>query len=190
MSQSIEYNSEPVTVSVSRRVIPGKEEAYERWISGVTEASARFPGHMGANVLRPGDGGAGRYIIIYRFDTPENANRWEESAERSEWVSRLEGMVEGETETKKVSGIEFWFDLPDIPLTAKPSLWRMAVMTTVVVYCLVLALSQVLGPVLADFPFWAKLLVIIPVQVLLMTFIVMPRLTRWFKRWIFPDLSH
>lgn len=189
MSPEEKYTPEPVTVSVSRKVLPGKEEDYERWIGGVTEAAGAFQGHLGVNVLRPGSGGAGRYIIIYRFDTDENAGRWENSAERQKWVSRLEGLVEGEADTKKVSGLEFWFDLPDIPVTAKPSLWRMALLTTVVVYGLVLSLSEILGPLLAGFPFWGKLLVIIPVQVLLMTYVVMPRITRWFKRWIFPGLS-
>jgi antibiotic biosynthesis monooxygenase (ABM) superfamily enzyme len=43
----------PVTVSVARRVRPGREAQYEAWVRGITAAAARFPGHLGINVLRP-----------------------------------------------------------------------------------------------------------------------------------------
>ncbi len=178
-------DDQPVTVSVSRRVKPGKEKDYENWLGGISQAGAKYPGHLGVNVLRPCDATKGEYVVIYRFDKYENAQRWEESDERASWIEKLGPLVEGEATRKRVTGLEFWFDLPSIPVTMTPSKHKMALILLVVVYTLVLLLSTLLQPLIADFPVWAKLLVVIPIQVLLMTYLVMPRVTSLLKDWIY-----
>ena len=39
--------SAPLTVIVTREVLPGREAEYERLMAGMQAAAARFPGHMG-----------------------------------------------------------------------------------------------------------------------------------------------
>ena len=185
MNISDELKDQPVTISVSRKVAPGKEQAYEEWIRGISQVSAKYTGHLGVNVLRPSDATNGEYVIIYRFDTYENACKWERSKERAEWIERLGPLVQGEAKRKRVTGLEFWFDLPSISVTMVPVKYKMALVLFVVVYVLVLTLATVLRPLLADFPFWGQLLVIIPTQVLLMTYVVMPRVTKLLKNWIY-----
>ena len=45
---------EPVTVTVARRVAPGREAEFEQWSAELTRRAARFPGFLGAGLLRPG----------------------------------------------------------------------------------------------------------------------------------------
>lgn len=180
-----EITDGPVTVSVSRRVKAGSEAEYEQWIKEISEAGSQFEGHLGVNVLRPCDVTQGEYVLIYRFDTYENARRWEESAERKTLIEQVEPLVDGETVRKRVTGLEFWFDLPDVPVAAKPSQHKMAVVMIVIVYCMVLLLSTMFAPVIGEWPFWMKLLVVIPAQVILMTYVVMPKVTRWLKGWLY-----
>lgn len=175
----------PVTVSVARKVKVGKEAEYEDWLRGVTAASRQFRGHQGSNVLRPSDATKGEYVIIYHFDTYAHAQAWEESAEREAWVARLPDLVEGEATRKHVTGLEFWFDLPSVPVAAKPVQYKMAMTLAVVVYSMVMLLSTILGPLIRDWPFWGKLLVVVPIQVTLMTYVVMPRVTQLLKHWLF-----
>jgi len=54
---------EPVTVTVARRVAPGREGEFEAWAEKLTRASALFPGFLGAGLQRwlyapPGDRGS------------------------------------------------------------------------------------------------------------------------------------
>ncbi len=175
----------PITVSVSRKTKPGMEKAYEEWIHGISLVAAKYPGHMGTNVLRPSDATKGEYVIIYRFDNYPNAYNWEQSEERAQWLNQVSSFVEGEETRKKVTGLEFWFDLPSIPVTHVPSRAKMAFVMIIVVYTLVLSISTILGPVIRDFPFWEKLMVIIPTQVILMTYVIMPRLTQLLKSWLY-----
>ncbi|MCB1757352.1 MAG: antibiotic biosynthesis monooxygenase [Gammaproteobacteria bacterium] len=176
---------ESITVSVSRRVKPGREADYENWIRDITTAAASYAGHMGTNVLRPGEGGQGEYVIIYRFDNYAHAAAWEDSLQREELLKALDELVEGETKTKKVTGLEFWFDLPTVPVSAHPSKLRMSLLMMAVVYFGVLFLSTIYAPLIAEWPFWLKLIVVVPSQVLLMTYIIMPRLTRLLKKWLY-----
>jgi uncharacterized protein len=185
MTDQLQKEQGPVTVSVSRKAVAGKEKEYEQWISGITQSAAKFPGHMGTNVLRPSDATKGEYVIIYRFDNYQNACHWEQSEARSEWLDKVKPLVQGEAVRRKVTGFEFWFDLPSVPVTHAPSRQKMAVVMIIVVYVLVLCLSSLMGPVIGNLPFWQKLLVIIPMQVVLMTYVVMPQVTKILKNWLY-----
>jgi hypothetical protein len=43
-----------VTATLTRRVKPGHEPFYESFLEGIIAAAARFPGHLGVEVFRPG----------------------------------------------------------------------------------------------------------------------------------------
>lgn len=176
---------DPVTVSVARRVVPGKESQYEEWLRRVTATASGFAGHLGTNVLRPSTATGGDYVIIYRFDTYAHAHAWEESPQRAALIAEVGPLVEGETIRKHVTGLEFWFDLPTVPVTAKPSQHKMALVLIVVVFTLVYGLNLLLAPVLGDQPLWLRTLIVITLQVLLMTYIVMPRVTSLIKGWLY-----
>lgn len=176
----------PVTVSISRRVRAGREGEYEAWIHGVTEAASGFPGHQGVNVLRPSQATNGRYVLIYRYDSYANCANWESSDTRADWLARLGDMVDGTSETRQVTGLEAWFDLPEVPATAPhPPRYKMTLILVIVVFALVYPMQLVLVPAMGPLPHWVKTLSIVVIQVLLMTYVVMPRVTEMLKRWLY-----
>ena len=184
--QQAPENSEqtgPVTISVARHVVPGRETDYENWMKGITAEALAFPGHMGVNVIRP-TSGSREYVTIFRFDTYEHSKAWEDSNVRQEWLANLSGIVEGEDEVRKGTGLEFWFSLPELPM-AHPSPHKMAVVLLVVVYTLVMSINLVLSTFADDWPTAARVFVTVFCQVLLMTYVVMPRVTRLLKNWLY-----
>lgn len=174
-----------ITVSISCRVKSGFEAQYERWISGVIAAASTYPGHLGANVLRPGPTTNHEYVLIYRFDSYSDGQTWEKSSLRQEWLAKLENMVEGDPITHRGTALEFWFDLPELPVKTHPSPHKMAMVLISVVYTLVLMFNIVLEPILEGMPLWQHVLVIVVLQVLLMTYLVMPRVTRLLQPWLY-----
>ncbi len=173
----------PVTISISRRVKPGKEQQYEQWVQGITAEAVKFPGHMGVNVIRPTPPST-EYVTIFRFDTYEHSMDWEESAIRAEWLARMAGITEGEDAVQKATGLEFWFSLPELPAT-HPSPHKMALVLLVVVFVLVLAINSLLGPFVSDWSMPLRVFVAVFLQVMLMTYVVMPRVTRLLKSWLY-----
>ncbi|NIY80596.1 antibiotic biosynthesis monooxygenase [Celeribacter sp. HF31] len=175
----------PVTISISRRVKPGCEAHYEDWLHGIIHAAGGFPGHMGVNVLKPSGATGGRYVLIYRFATWAQCQAWEDSETRADWVAKLGDLVEGEGERKRVTGLEAWFELPEVPAAKHAPRWKMSLLLIVVVFALVYPLQLIVLPLIPAWPHGLKTLVIAIIQVLLMTYLVMPRVTKALKAWLF-----
>jgi len=173
-----------ITVSISRKVKLGAEQQYEQWVSGVIDAASTYKGHLGTSVLRPSSATKHEYVIIYRFDSYENCLLWESSILRQQWLDKLDGLVEGASTTQRGTGLEFWFDLPELPI-AKPSPWKMSLVLIGVVYILVMALNIIFASFLDTLPLWLRTLSIVCAQVLLMTYFVMPKVTKLLKKWLY-----
>ena len=176
----------PVTVTVRRRVLPGKETEYEAWLHETAEGASFFPGMMGVNFIRPDGAQQKDYVSIYRFDTYRNLRNWEESEQRSEGLERVKGLViEDETDMRQVTGLEFWFSLPEVPVNLVPSQHKMALVLIVVVFLLVFTINTIFGSVLAEFPTIVSIALVVIVQVILMTYLIMPQVTRLIRSWLY-----
>ena len=174
--------AEPVTVTVARRVAVGREREFEQWYDGIIGAACRFPGFLGSGVLRPHTTGQD-WHVVYRFADPESLQRWESSPERAEWLRRADDMVE-ETGVARVSGLETWFSLPGRTAPA-PARWKMALVTLVAIVPLVLLMNLTVLPLLSGWPLVARTLVFSGTLTGLMTWVVMPRMTRLFRRFLY-----
>lgn len=173
---------EPVTVTVARRVAPGMEPEFETWYDGIIGCAARFPGFLGAGILRPNEAGQD-WHVVYRFADEESLHRWEVSAERADWLHRAEAFAE-ETGVQRVSGLETWFSLPGRTAPAPPK-WKMASVTILAIIPLVLLMNVLVLPLLEGWPLLARTLVFSGTLTGLMTWVVMPRFTRLFRRFLY-----
>jgi uncharacterized protein len=176
----------PVTTAVTRRVKPGHEAAYEAFLSGISNAAQAFPGHLGVEVFRPTPGQGGEYRTVYRFDSAAHLRGWLESAERAAWLQQAEPHVAGPMRTQILTGLEGWFTLPTQPGVPPPPRYKMAVLTWVTIFPLITLVVVATAPLVGSLPLVARLGVTTGVTVPLMTWVVMPRMTRLLHRWLYP----
>src|SRR5215467_2361888 len=174
-----------VTATVTRRVKPGHEAAYEEFLVGIGSAAKTFPGYLGEEVFRPAGGAGGEYRIVYRFDSPAHMRGWLDSAERAAWLQRAEPHVAGPMRTQFLTGLESWFTLPTQP-GAPPPPYKMAVLTWVTIFPLITLVVVVSAPLMGSLPLVPRLAVTTLVTVSLMTWVVMPRVTRLLRGWLYP----
>src|ERR1700733_10149062 len=94
-STSVEMirDDESVTVVTSRRVKPGCEAAFERWLEGIGNAAAQFPGLIGRRITRPADHDHPEYVTVFKFDSYPHLRAWTESAERRSWLEQVRPLV-------------------------------------------------------------------------------------------------
>jgi uncharacterized protein len=177
----------PVTTTVTRRVKPGHEAAYEAFLASISGAAAAFPGYLGEEVFRPAGGQGGEYRIVYRFDSPDNLQAWLDSAERAAWLQQAEPHVAGLMRTQVLTGLEGWFTLPTQPGTPPPPPYKMALVTWAAIFPLITGVVVATAPLLGRLPLVVRLAVTTGVTVPLMTWVVMPRVTRLLHRWLYPD---
>ena len=178
----------PVTTTVTRRVKPGHEAAYEEFLEGIIAAASGFPGYLGVDVFRPDDPG-GEYRIVYRFDRADHLRGWLDSDEHAAWVERAEPHAAGPTRTQFVTGLETWFTLPARPGARPPPPYKMALLTWITIFPLITGVVVVLGPLLEGMALVPRLAVTTAVTVPLMTWVVMPRVTRALRSWLYPTRS-
>jgi hypothetical protein len=176
--------SGPVTLVISRRVKPGGEAAFEAWARELQAASRGFPGYRGTGVLRPPPGLA-EYTFAVRFDSPEAARAWDAELRR-EWLPRAPPEVLASDAQVRFEGVEFWFSAP-AHAPGQPVRWKMALVLSFVVAALIVLISPLTRAMAsAAWPLPARALVIGTVQCVLMTYVVMPRVTRWLGAWVLP----
>jgi antibiotic biosynthesis monooxygenase (ABM) superfamily enzyme len=176
----------PVTTTVTRRIKPGHETAYEAFLEGIIAAASRFPGHLGVEVFRPATAAAGEYRIVYRFDTAGHLRRWLDSDEHADWLQRAEPHVAGPMRTEFLTGLESWFTLPEQPGLPAPPPYKMAILTWATIFPLITLVVVVLTPLIRTLPLVVRLGITTLATVPLMTWVVMPRVTRLLRRWLYP----
>lgn len=184
---SDEGDNEPVTVVVSRSVKRGCEAAYEAWLDRLIEGASAMRGYVGAKVQRPRPGDDLVYTSVFRFENIETLRAFETSELRRRALAEVSELVNADAVWNRLTGLELWFTPPAGTVVPQPSRFRMALVMIVVVYALVLSLGQLVGVVLTGAPAPLRLLVTIGIEVFLMTYVLMPRITRWLATWIYPS---
>lgn len=177
----------PVTAVALRRVKPGREQEFEEWVPGIMAAANRFPGYMGSDVFRPTDPGDDEYRIVFRFDHESNMRAWEISAERRHWLEESRPLLQENEKVSMLTGLETWFTLPSKPAEPPPPRYKMALVTWLAVFPLISTIFLALGPVLNLLPTLLRSLILTVIMVSLMTYVVMPRMTRLFSFWLYPN---
>ena len=179
----------PVTVVVSRKVKPGCKKAFEKFISGITAAAMTFEGHLGTNVFRPSNPEDNEYQIIFKFDRASNLRIWEESECRRQWLARAESLLLDPPTIRVITGLETWFTLPSPKPIIPPSRYKMATITLLAIFPLIQVANFILIPLFKPFPPLLRSLMITGIIVLLMTYVVMPRMTKLFSWWTTKKIS-
>lgn len=177
--------SGPVTVVISRRVIPGKESEFEELSTEMTRSASRFPGYLGANMFRPAAKDDPEYRIIFRFSSPDMLKAWHQSSEREVLLGRIEQLLSSPTRREISYGIAGWFDLPIKQAVPPPPKYKMTIVSWMALYPIVTLIFLIFGPVLEYFPLPIRTLLVTAVVMVLMSYVAMPRMTRWFHGWLF-----
>jgi uncharacterized protein len=177
----------PATAMASRRVKRGREQEFEEWVSGILAAANKFPGYLGAEVLRPSDPDDNEYKIIVQFDHASNLHAWETSEERQCWLRRSRPLLHEKEKVHILTGLETWFTLPSKPGEPAPPRYKMAVVTWLGVFPIVTVIYSLFGQWMSLLPPLVRALVFTVVMITLMTYVIMPRMTRLFSFWLYPD---
>ena len=186
-------NSQHVTAVITHRVRSGREAGYEEWIKGIAADARQFEGHLGVNILRPQPGESLDYVIVLQFDSSPHLNAWLDSDVRKGWIERVQPLIQEQESVQVLTGLEGWFQLPKkaasrsatLASQPAPKRYKQAILIWVGVMIVSLLVHPLLAPVLQYLPWLLRVAVSVAVTVILLSYVIMPRLTRWFKHWLF-----
>jgi antibiotic biosynthesis monooxygenase (ABM) superfamily enzyme len=178
--------SEPIQVAIMRTVKPGCETAFEKALHDFVQRSLTLPGQMGVNIIRPAPGSDSRqYGIIRKFTDRDALAAFRESPEYLEWNQAAADLTEGSGHVEELNGLENWLTLPGEPLRPLPQ-WKMAIATYLGVLPVVMFLGLTLGRLIGSWSFIWNNVVFNAFVVALLTWVVMPLITRGLHGWLYP----
>jgi uncharacterized protein len=174
----------PVTTTITQHIKRGKEKEFESWLLHVGHVAETFDGHQGLIVLPPLQSGS-RYTYIFRFDSYAHLQAWEQSPERDQCVRQLRGLLAAPPRKQIITGLEYWFRLPGDATVSPPRRYKMAAVTVLAIFPLSLVVPRLMQPHILFLPSLLRSLCYTIVLVSLMTYVVMPMMTRLFAPWLF-----
>ena len=177
---------EPVTVVVRRRVKPGSEAAFESAMQEFIGFALAFPTNRGIHVLRSGER---EYTVVDRFADAPSRQAFKQAPKYRDWMQRLRELSEADPYIEEHAGLGGWFTLPGAARGSAPSKMKMGVVTFLGVLPLTAALLAVLPSLVPGWHPQAVNVVMSVLVVTLLTWPVMPLLTRAFSAWLYGKSS-
>ena len=174
----------PIHVAITRRVKPGCEAEFQQALRDFLQRSFAHGGVLGATMIAPPPGSDSREFGILRtFADERERDAFYESPAMMAWRERVAPLTEGEPVYRELHGLEAWFRSPGGP---PPPRWKMALATLLGVYPTSLVLSFTVGKAVHEWPLGVRSLVIAASMVALLTWVVMPFVTRALHSWLHP----
>jgi antibiotic biosynthesis monooxygenase (ABM) superfamily enzyme len=175
----------PVTVTIRRHVKRGREGAFEEALREFIPQALRFPGHLGVQVLQPMPGAAPEWVVVIKFQSRPHYDAFRASPEYTGWCAQLLELLEAEPVYQEQCGLESWFALPGAVSQPVLPRWKMALVTWLGVNVAVIGLVYLLDPAIGAWHRVLQLLFINTLVVVLLTWVLMPLLTRLFRPWLY-----
>ncbi|MDX1447459.1 MAG: antibiotic biosynthesis monooxygenase [Acidimicrobiia bacterium] len=172
---------EAVTAVMSQRVRTDAWDDFRRAHAEITLAMRRFDGFLSCELIEPVDGVQDEHIVVFAFDSRAHLDRWLESAERRRVLRLIEPLIEGERTLNVVGGFAGWFQTDD---SRSPRRWKQAVAVLIALYPTTLSLGWLQREFLPDAPWIPALFVSNVVGIAILTWILMPAVTRALARWL------
>ncbi|MBE9067808.1 antibiotic biosynthesis monooxygenase [Leptolyngbya cf. ectocarpi LEGE 11479] len=183
--------SEPVTLVISEIIAPNRLKDYEAWARGISLAAQQFEGFLGAEILRPRDNAYAEYVVIVRFVSYHHLRCWTTSSIYQQWIDKSKGLVARRTLRHMTSGMEIWFSKPTGNLDdTQPAYYKQVILGVLAVYPLILLANVLLSDLLSPLPSFLGLLISVTFVSALLTYPVMPMLTRILSFWLYPTASN
>jgi len=120
------------------------------------------------------------YGILRSFASEAERRAFYASPMFADWEARVAPLVDGEPLYRELGGLEAWFRSG----RRLPPRWKMAIATLIGVYPTSVVISLTVGEVVHAWPLLARSLVFAISMVVLLTWVVMPLVTRVLHRWL------
>jgi antibiotic biosynthesis monooxygenase (ABM) superfamily enzyme len=175
----------PIHIAITRRVLPGREAEFQQALREFFQTSFAHGGVLGATMIVPPPGSDSREFGILRtFADERDRDAFYASPIFKAWEEKCRPLVEKDSWTQRpLHGLEAWFRSPHNP----PPKWKMAVATFLGVFPLAMVLNLTLGPAIGQWPFALRHAVFNAAIVVLLSWVVMPGVTRLLHRWLQPE---
>jgi len=173
-----------ITTVVRHFIKADKRGAFENWTKDISAKAKQFEGFEGLQLIPP-PSGSKEYITLFKFSSVPALQKWMDSDERKNEVSKLNSLSEKEMVLGQIEGVDFWFDAPGKKTDGAPPKWKMSLLTWLAVFPGVVILGKLYHALFPDFSSILLTLFTTMTLVPLLTWVLMPNIVKLFKGWLF-----
>ncbi len=175
-------SGETVSVLIARKVKKGSEQRFWELEKELFDEVARLPGFLTVNHFPTTAGEEGEYVSVLQFESVEALLRWERSDARNNILNEIQHVLEYEPRRKSITGLEGMFESS---VQVGPPRWKMTLVLIAVIVTLIAVIKPLVAALLPALGGLLQTLVIISIQVPVMTYLVMPTLTKLLSSWLY-----
>ena len=174
---------EPVTLVLSQRIEPRDREEFIALHHNAVDRLREFRGFLGSELLPPVEGVQDDLVIVASFASRADLDRWLESDSRREWLDLIGRLIDGERTLTVVGGFGGWF--PVQPMHPEgPRRWKQAIAVFIALFPTVLIITLIRGAIAPNMNVVAAVFVGNVLGILMLTYVLMPPLTRLLGEWL------
>ena len=160
-------------------------KAFEQALKQIIRQAKTFEGYKSIQVIQPNNKDENEYLLLVSFNNATNYQLWEKSPVRKKWSEQLKNFIHKESQIRHQEGVEFWFSASQAPHPLPPTKWKMALLTWLIIYPLILILGDLAKLHLSFMLPFLRILIVSMILVISMTYFLMPNIARVFAFWIY-----
>lgn len=174
-------DADTLTLVSSVELQPGTEEEHRARHDTAVAAAERMGGLVRAELLPAVPGVQPETVALFTFRTKDDLDAWLGSSERAASLDAIAPLTAGERTVNVVGGFAGWFGRHDTP---GPQRWKQALVVLIGLVPLSIASTLAREVVAPGLPLLAGVVLGVLVNVAILTWLVMPRLTRALGPWL------
>ena len=172
------------TVVVNIKIKPGVEKDYDQWLRRfLVVLERKVPGYLGTTTIMETNKDSTVRHIIHRFRDKASLDAWENSQELHEQTEEVNKY--STPYVQRATGLETWFNLPNLKTMSAPPKWKMAIVSFIAAYSISSIAHNILSIYLGQWPLLTELLMT-TILVIGLTYFAMPLLSRLLRHWLYP----
>ncbi|MGY0398419.1 MAG: hypothetical protein ACWIPH_00440 [Ostreibacterium sp.] len=177
-----------ISIVIIHRIKAHFQLEYENWQSRIGKEIKEFEGFIGISdkKLYPIEGADNEYITVFQFDTAYHLSKWQNSDILLEYLNELKQYTVSESKITLHEGLEIFFDEKE-KTKYSPPFYKKVSLGVIAVYPLIILVNKLyswLNPWPEIIPFEIGLFFQVIIISVLMTYPVMPILTKVLHKWL------
>lgn len=178
---AVPADADPVTALASFRIRADAVDRFAGLYEELLAHMASFDGFLRCELLEPVPGVQDESVVVFSFASRNDLDAWLSSAERREVLARIDPLLDGGRTVNVVGGFGGWFGDHD---GGGPKRWKQATVVLAAIFPVALALGFLRREVAPDLGLVPATFISNVVAVAVLTWLLMPLLTRALRGWL------
>ncbi|WP_417454637.1 antibiotic biosynthesis monooxygenase [Kiloniella sp.] len=184
----------PVVLAVTDHVPLTEQDRYEALVDELHQLFKTEDGFLSVDTVRYNRDRQMEYTVLSRWVDEVSAKKWRENPRIKNVLMQIETITGGAADMVVASGVGLWFDhirfdhMEEITSEdtepGLPPIWKRIVLSVIGVYPMLILLLELIGPIIGFLPRLAQDFILVVVLSALLTWPVMPFLSRLLRPWL------